>query len=170
MPPTTPDDLPAATAAPATLEHQGRSYHLAPLTFRLFGQITQMLRDRLIRSASQAIRDTPELTEQQQRTLLREAFDRAEALQFGQPSTMDSALMSDPTMLVRIVHLSLSQQHPELTEFDVDRMLPLTDPQRLEEVIDRLMHISGLKEPAPGVAGAGEGTKSADEPTGSSSA
>jgi len=97
-----------ATAAPSEITIDGKDYIVSKLTLRDLGYIEQWMRDALVASGRENIKD-PELTNSERQLVLKEAYAAAAQTSLG--NDFASAMLESIEGLLRLAWLSLRKEN-----------------------------------------------------------
>lgn len=108
-------------AAPKELTYKGKAYELSELTLLHRCQFTRWLERRAREDAGRAVIDLPdEASEKYIRTVSRDIAGGA--YEWGSPASAQ-ALISNPKAMAYLIHLRLSEKHPEVDEEFAEQMI-----------------------------------------------
>ena len=125
-----------ATAAPIEIEIDGKMYVVSKITLRDLGRIEQWMRDALVASGRENIKD-PELTNDEKQLVLREAYVAAAQCSLG--SDYANNMLKSIDGLLRLAWLSLRKENV-IVENKKSR------PMTLDDTADILTSIDAINE------------------------
>lgn len=136
-----------ATAAPSEITLDGKPYIVSKLTLRDLGYIEQWMRDSLVGSGRENIKD-PELTRDERVLILQEAYAAAAKTSLGTDYAM--AMIESVEGMLRLAWLSLRKENMILHEKTLHKMTIddvadlLTSREILESIVTTAGTLSGF--------------------------
>jgi hypothetical protein len=106
-----------ATAAPIEFIAKGVTYKLSPLRDRDFGDFERWCQDRYIEVTT---RNLQNLSDENQKEVLRSTFDKAAAITFTSPECVK--IMNSIEGSLELAFLCLKREHPSITREEVLEM------------------------------------------------
>lgn len=131
----TPPDLAKLLNQPETIEFEGKAFKLRELTVAQRATYSQWLKDRALSAVELAARTAPEHVAAEQRAGWRQDC-AAGVYDFGGP--VFSAALRTHAGQVKALHLSLSADHPDLTEDYAEKMWLAHKSQLAALVADKI--------------------------------
>lgn len=120
-------NLSQMTAAPSELKLGDKTYTIRPLRDVDYGRLEAWVQDRHIEITK---RNLEGLSESAQEKLLEKAFERASRLTLTSPEAL--GLMTSIEGSIKMLHLAVSQDHPEVTTEELFRAMG--DPANSDEI------------------------------------
>jgi hypothetical protein len=132
-----------ATASRREITVGEKTYTLAPLTDKDYGEFEQWIQDRYIDSVK---RNSADLTEKERERQLDRAFETAPFI--TSTSVKGLAIMKSIAGLSRLLWLSFRKEHPDITTEEVSKML--LDPEVADLAVRKLMPKTSAKKKKTG--------------------